>query len=363
MGLHLRILFILLFIISGMLLTQNHGFAQNDSGSNNTTLQYQGYAIQLTANTEGKLQTVTIPSSQLLFNLIPHFDNQGNLLNFDITIKPELADLYKQIGPRSDLKTVFVYPIFTQAAYGKNGFYDYYKGKCDASCLTVSIPKPAGYYSASGDASVILNLLGYPFVTDVNIDKNPDILKQYDRVIILHNEYVTKKEFNAITSHPNVIFLYPNALYAEVKTDYDGNTITLVRGHGYPVSSAKNGFDWKSDNSKYEYNVFCNQWTFYSNKENHAMLNCYPEYALLTSREMLSELQLNDPTKLLDDTANWLRYSSSQSTRAMLLDYDINGTFVPPWVTNTGSMLENGEITKTEFLTMLDYLNKTGIVR
>jgi hypothetical protein len=54
--------------------------------------------------------------------------------------------------------------------------------------------------------------------------------KYHDRVIVLPNEYVTKKEFDAIASHPDMIFLYPNALYAEVKTDYASNTITLVRG-------------------------------------------------------------------------------------------------------------------------------------
>ncbi|SMH72213.1 hypothetical protein [Candidatus Nitrosotalea okcheonensis] len=37
----------------------------------------------------------------------------------------------------------------------------------------------------------------------------------------MHNEYVTKKEFDAITSHPDVIFLYPDALYAQVRTNYD----------------------------------------------------------------------------------------------------------------------------------------------
>ena len=65
---------------------------------------------------------------------------------------------------------------------------------------------------------------------DEDVDKNPDILKQYKRIIVLHNEYVTKKEFDAITSHPDVVFLYPNALYAQVEANYTSNTITLVHG-------------------------------------------------------------------------------------------------------------------------------------
>ena len=37
---------------------------------------------------------------------------------------------------------------------------------------------------------------------------------------MLHNEYVTRPMFDAITSHPNVIYLYPNALYAEIEVNY-----------------------------------------------------------------------------------------------------------------------------------------------
>lgn len=114
------------------------------------------------------------------------------------------------------------------------------------------------FQSSSIIGAWVLKLLNYSYVKDQDVDKNPDILKQYKRVIVLHNEYVTKKEFDAITSHPDVVFLYPNALYAQVKTNYDNGTITLVRGHGYPDSTIGNGFDWKYDNSRYEYDIDCN---------------------------------------------------------------------------------------------------------
>ena len=39
----------------------------------------------------------------------------------------------------------------------------------------------------------ILKLLNYKFLSDIDIDKNPEILKNFDKVILLHNEYVTKK--------------------------------------------------------------------------------------------------------------------------------------------------------------------------
>ena len=65
--------------------------------------------------------------------------------------------------------------------------------------------------------------------------------------------YVTQKMFDVITSHPNLIFLSPNALYAEIKVDYDNSTITLIRGHDYPpgVSNAF-GYEIEEKFHKYE---------------------------------------------------------------------------------------------------------------
>ena len=81
---------------------------------------------------------------------------------------------------------------------------------------------------------------------------------------MLHNEYVTRTMFDAITSHPNVIYLYPNALYAEIEVDYDNNTITLIRGHNYPESEIVNGFDWEFENTHpYEYDDTCLDMEFY----------------------------------------------------------------------------------------------------
>jgi hypothetical protein len=207
-----------------------------------------------------------------------------------------------------------------------------------------------------------LKLLQFPHVTDEDIDKNPDVLKQYKRVIVLHSEYVTKKEFDAITSSPDVIFLYPNALYAEVKPDYDNNTITLMRGHGYPDPSIKNGFGWKYDNSKYEYNVQCDNWNFY-NKGNATMLNCYPEYQLLYSEELLRLLQSPTPSDLLDDMANWLRYPNQNSSIGDLLtEYNISGSHIPLWVSGPVIMVINGEITRSDFANMVQYLDDAHLL-
>lgn len=184
-----------------------------------------------------------------------------------------------------------MYPIFTQAAYGEYGFYNYYDKECGKECLTITIP--SGFtptYSSSMGTSKVLPLLNYSRITDVDIDKNPDILKKYHKVIILHNEYVTKKEFDAITSHPHVIYLFPNALYAEVRTNYTDNTFTLVRGHGYPDSSIGNGFDWKYDNSNLEYDTTCNNMTL-ATIPNGKMLNCYPAYRSLFDKSFLEMIK------------------------------------------------------------------------
>ena len=188
-------------------------------------------------------------------------------------------------------KSVVIIPVFTAAAYAKQGFYAYYRGQCDSICLTAIIDthRPLGY-TASQNAVDVLHSLGYNTITDIDVDKNPNILSVYDKVIVLHNEYVTQKEFDAITSHPHVIYLYPNSLYAKINVNYDQNTITLLRGHSYPESKIRNGFDWKFDNSQYEYNNQCDNWSFYK-VDNGKMLNCYPESHLADNVPLLKMMK------------------------------------------------------------------------
>ena len=198
-----------------------------------------------------------------------------------LALKPELMNLYRDVGLLdTNQNVVVVYPTFTETAYSENGFYSYYKQLCDSSCLTVDIKRDfAGKYHVGQVSFMALTLLNYPFITDIDIDQNPSILDNYDKVILLHNEYVTRTEFDAITKHPHVIYLYPNALYAEIKTDYN-NTITLIRGHGYPDQNITNGFDWSYDNTKFEYDEKCDNWYFYE-IGNGKMLSCYPEQRIL----------------------------------------------------------------------------------
>jgi len=210
--------------------------------------------------------------------------------SLSIGLDPNKMDMYNEIAVWDDpQKTVVVYPYFTYAAYAEPGFYTYYSGMCD-HCTTTNFASPIPLFSSSGHGHQVLSLLGYSSIADVEIDKNPDILYQFDKVIMLHNEYVTRAMFDAITNHPNVVYLYPNALYAEIEVDYTAQTITLIRGHNYPDAEIKNGFDWEFDNTHpYEYITDCSDMEFYQIK-NGWMTTCYPENLFLKNTQDLFDM-------------------------------------------------------------------------
>jgi len=205
-------------------------------------------------------------------------------------LNPNKMAMYNEVAVWNDpQKTVVVYPYFTASAYNEPGFYTYYAGKCD-DCTTTKFTQPTIQYTSSGVGHQALTLLGYTAITDIEIDKNPSILQQFDKVIILHNEYVTRTMFDAITSHPNVLYLYPNALYAEIEVNYIDETITLIRGHNYPEPEITNGFDWEFDNTHpYEFDSKCKIIDIYKIK-NGWMTTCYPENVFLTDSQQLFDL-------------------------------------------------------------------------
>lgn len=218
-----------------------------------------------------------IPDSEFVHG-IEYLIQNGVIELDDNFVSRTQQEKISQISVQNDTKkSVVIIPVFTASAYSERGFYSYYAGDCDSICLTSIIYTnvPLGYTS-SGKAVSVLESLGYHTLTDIDVDKNPKVLLQYDKVILLHNEYVTQKEFDAITTHPHVVYLYPNALYGKIVANYPANTITLVRGHNYPDVKIRNGFDWKFDNSNLEYDTQCNNWKFYD-ITNGIMLNCYPE--------------------------------------------------------------------------------------
>lgn len=175
-------------------------------------------------------------------------------------------------------------PTFTFAACQPHGFYDYYRGNCKARCLTVPLnPRERTgtmEYAGSNNALKKIESLGISDVlTDEQVAKNPSILTNYSKIIVLHNEYVTQAEFDAITRHPNVLYLYPNALYALISYNPTAGTITLERGHGY--GGINEAFGWKpSMSTKDEYNTSCKNWQL-EKAVNGVVLNCYPESDIL----------------------------------------------------------------------------------
>jgi len=262
------------------------------------------FLTNFTIEQEKIVENVVEPSNNLLklqinslFNVYGYendyevIDGKKIWQNVEYKLKKENQLLYNEISNNDEKNIVVVYPIFTAAAYSEPGFYTYYRGECDDECLTITINEnyPLSY-QASGDAIQILSLLNYPIITDIDIDQDPSLLSKFDKVILLHNEYVTKTEFDAITSHPNVIYLYPNALYAEVSFDNENYTITLVRGHNYPEITIRNGFDWEYDNSELEYDNTCLDMKF-TKIENGFMLNCYPENIIHKSKNLLKQIK------------------------------------------------------------------------
>ncbi len=225
-------------------------------------------------------------NTQSMFNS----NTSENWLITQIFPKSELEEIYNKI--RNDQKSVVINPIFTASAYYSNGFYDYYNGNCDETCLTVTIRDNATSASTSSHVGLqVLKFLQYDILNDSEIHMNPNILNNYDKIIVLHNEYVTMKMFNAFENHPNVVYLYPNALYAEVNYNEIKNTITLIRGHGYPNSNITNGFNWENENTHpYEFDNKCENWQFYE-INNGWMLNCYPERFIMNSFELLEALK------------------------------------------------------------------------
>lgn len=209
-------------------------------------------------------------------------------------LKSDVSNVADILYDSKKQNSVVIVPILTSSAYWEPGFYTFFRGECDDSCLTTKIEysKFLGY-SASSNAVKILSLLGYPLIYDVDVDNDPNILDQFDSVIVLHNEYVTQNEFEAIFNHSKVLYLYPNSLYGQISINYSDDTITLLFGHGYPSEEIGNGFDWKFDNTHpYEFDSTCINWNFYS-IPNGQMLNCYPESLIVDDFEFLKEIKIN----------------------------------------------------------------------
>lgn len=201
----------------------------------------------------------------------------------------------------TDPKSVVIYPIFTQIAYKVGGFYDYYNGTC-LDCNSISLDPMiinATYVTGLNGFDYLMQL-HYPFITDDMVDKHPEILKEYDKIILLHNEYMTKTEFNAVKSHSNVIYLYPNSMYAEVSVNYDTMKMSLIRGHGYPDKHIGNGFGYDTS-TNHEYDLNCKNYKW-EERQNGIQPTCWPEFLIKSDRSVLQVIK--DFPKIMPHTVS-----------------------------------------------------------
>ena len=160
----------------------NASAQESSSATNNNMLNSsdQSDVFRFNADTgHGRQAVIDINKKNLLFIPVVRTYNESGIFapSLNFVKNPELEELYHKIGNYgTSEKVVFVYPIFTQAAYGKNGFYDFYENRCGAVCLTVPIPeKIKAIYSSSAKGANVLQLLNYSFITDIDIDQNPDL--------------------------------------------------------------------------------------------------------------------------------------------------------------------------------------------
>ena len=193
------------------------------------------------------------------------------------------------LAPKTD--TLVLVPTLTANAYKVGSFYDYYSGKCGAECLTTTISYNVDLGEAGSENAVrTLKRIGYvtelDFIVDYKLRTDPNWLETYHTVIVLHNEYVTQRIFDALQKHSHVVYLAPNANHAMVSVD--GPIMTLVQGHGY--NNMYNGFGWEYDNTSLESDKECENWRF-DPIPNGYQLNCNPELTIHSNIQLLKTLK------------------------------------------------------------------------
>jgi N,N-dimethylformamidase beta subunit-like, C-terminal len=212
-------------------------------------------------------------------------DDTGNQNWAETTINiPFIASQEQQ--DHNKKKIAVVRPTFTEAAYNNHGFYAFYDKydnstdvgtnvTTDLDMLTTRIPA-----SITEDAEVknenmtatfmhwsnltalfpsddpnqgfwpklinnIMKTKGPSTIMTVMRDEDiddgqifgPDGSNAYNSLILLHNEYVTQKEYDNlkrfVSNGGTILFIDSNVFYAEVKYDKDNHTVRLVKGHDW----------------------------------------------------------------------------------------------------------------------------------
>jgi hypothetical protein len=161
--------------------------------------------------------------------------------------------------------TAIVKPVFTHSAYQKGAFYTFYdRHKNDVTTqydLTMLTTQVLNGWGQSRGALVHF----YPLIknntinviTDIDVHNND--ITQYDKLILLHSEYVTQQYYdnlrNFVEKGGTLILFDANSLYAEVLYDDVANTITLRLGHSWSFDGTRAeksvGERWEQENQEF----------------------------------------------------------------------------------------------------------------
>ena len=256
--------------------------------------------IQLEGNGSEELYQSCVRSEKSLFQPIHGIDLDDTPL--------EITNIHQQIM-NENKKTAVVFPTITLHAYTDECIWDYYEllsddcqtiqlaDSIDSNNLSTNIWKmnfmqsldPHFLFNTSFYSFQILQYLNYEMLSDLEIERTPDILEKYDKIIVLHNKYVTENIFNAITNHPKVIYLHPGSLSEEVEIDFDKNLITVLSPIKYPEEkNYRNDFLWEYDNTHRAFEL-CDLISDpkFEMVSNGIMINCFPEGMISSYVELL----------------------------------------------------------------------------
>jgi hypothetical protein len=214
---------------------------------------------------------LNVPENELYRVLARVTDKEGNQNWNDVTITPRT-----EIAPESNntrLKIAFVHPTFTSTAYSPDSFYTFYPkyksvnetAEIDLLNTTINHDEDRKYYQTFIDSlrkhlpDTSIKILRDHDVHDNAIFQADNQTNAFDAVVLLHNEYVTEKEYynlkKFVENGGALILVDGNVLYAEVKYDSKSCSIRLVEGHDWVVANgtAKSGPHerWLNENKEW----------------------------------------------------------------------------------------------------------------
>lgn len=187
---------------------------------------------------------------------------------------------------------ILIKPTFTISAYQPNSWYDN-KTKSVITYYNEPFTNRMEYGGAYNAFESLKDRVDT--VNDRYVSEHPEILNRYNTVILLHNEYMTRQEYNAIMNHTNVFYVFPNAGYRFVTYDINTNQITLLNYTGNKYASSV----WTSYESNptsqpkqvSEFNQCILPFSYTKvNYPNGIGYNCYPEFQITFNAIMRHEI-------------------------------------------------------------------------